>query len=762
MTWTAVAAGLLIWQFTTTARAQSSVDQQSLLQRQLALVASSNAVRAAIKEVSAKTKADPAISASLSEEMYAKVSEHSELEPSRIAARRFVVDKLNQQLRATINTILEKHRLTAEEIRSVFPDQDEQTAKAIDQNLRSAFDLVYDSGRRAAVAEQAKEININFRLPPQEQVEDKVENWANERPRFVAGLVKEALPAGTVLFAENRDAQQKLASKIADQIDLEYRNQRQLVEENCSENKLPANLVLASQIQAHLTGRLAAYVKQTHRQGVPSYSVFKTVNSFAARKAEGVERQRFDVHLRDYKLPLAAADLKTVMLADPGAHHTLVSSSDAFADRLLESVTAAAINQYLTHAGNVSPTAQGHLLAVAGQDGRRERLRNRLLTSLRETLPPLRKTIAEQQRDKHFPSLPQWWPTEDQLVKSRQNSNQVNIQLLSFSEAQQLLGQKRVDSPLLIEAENLIVAGVGERMTLGLTALGDQLRLVGEIDQQKGELLKKRILDGYSKESLEKEWKTELTNRWPAKSRFPIFKFTIDELNKNISKHFNTVARRPSAPQIGSNRTDTQSQDSTLLASNNQSVTAQQPISSAAQSSSAPASRSGTGQGSGAGGGGDNGGGGGKSGQGAGDDGEEGNGLSDQGSGEPDIVVLLSDIRANRCLAIIERGGRGNVEFVPSEIDSSVEKITQLIKPALEELLVKKSSKPEKDDKGQPIMHARLHLRVQSQSVSYVTGIRSRQALQEVISSWQRHPARGTVPVVLSWSDSSSRPSALR
>src|SRR5207302_2058096 len=141
----------------------------------------------------------------------------------------------------------------------------------------SVFNEQYESGRRTAVAKQAKEINLKVRFPRQEEIDDKIANWANEKSRFVAGLVKEALPSGTVLFAENREILQTLASKIADQIDLEYRNQRQFVEENSSDGKVPANRVLASQIHAYVTAELTGFVKQMRRQGVPSYGVFKAV-----------------------------------------------------------------------------------------------------------------------------------------------------------------------------------------------------------------------------------------------------------------------------------------------------------------------------------------------------------------------------------------------------------------------------------------------------------------------------------------------------
>lgn len=759
-----VIAALLTPSLTVTHAQESNKDR---INRQVALIAARTAAAQAVQEIENAKQSNADTTVRLSAEMSAKIADHRTVEQSKPAARGFVAESAERSFRERIRTICQKNGLAEADLRKAMPDLDASFTKALDRHLAGVFADQYQAARRVAVAKQREGIDVRIPLPKQAEIDAKLGQWDRHRTGLIDSLVRDAIPAGIVLFAENHDHTRSLATKIVDQIDLEYRNQLKVVDEWSSDSTVPKRNLTSKSIESLIAAKLQQHVAKSDRQGVPSYGLFQTVTNAAVEKARELEAKRLDAYISQAAVSVKPEAVGVMIKADPAAHRTLAASREKLADQMLEPALNEIVRNYVRSSdGESRQQLENYFDRLVREDNRRRMVAQRLTQKLDVLLPSVRKPIAQAQKAQHFRTLEAWKPTEEQNI---QGDSDPSGGPANYSAALALLGMSQPpQTTLLQETEELVVADVRQRLALGVQALRRQRAIVEEMEKTHARKLEQDVRSGRAKGELIAEWQTEFKSRWgkeTASSQFPIFKQTTGNIEKAVSKHYDDIKKRAdderiaAAPrgsnssQTGANKkvksreTESVQEHREVASQNTAAGGVSGTIPGGAPVGTFPGGNSGPGSGGGPGG------------DGTGDgsdekkDGKDGEGDRAAGDGKADMLLVLQDATKGMCTATLERGGSLRVQFQPAAIKPTVTDIAAGVTPLLQSLLAAKAAETPKANGKTSELVLRFHLKVRSEAVRHLLGIELRQNLENTVAQWNSKQSPGARAIRFAWSD---------
>ncbi len=740
------------------------------IERRIGLLAAETAVKEEIERLRKSNEVDKDLTSQLQNEMLANVARHARRLSSRTASRVFVAQQVRQEFDNRSAKLCQDRGVTMDQLKEHYPGYNREVSLAVDSHVQAVQTAHYTRAREQAVAIQSKQIAWKMPYPKIYEADQYLADWDKGRPELVKKLVDSALE-GREIFEECREEGATAAGNIANNIRLEYENQRKELLRVLDDARVPAVSITAAAIRKHGAENMETYLAQDDREGVPAYrEMFPSLLALADQTAAELEIDRFAAHLKS-STPFFAEDEPDTWFRDqflqqirtaPGRHRVLRDSRDALAQQMQTQAEQFLIG---THVASQPEEARAELheyfrRLLFEQSGHQSLVLERLKTLWDQKLPEIRKDYAASQLEEHFAMLVMWTPAEDSVTEVYDRSYRMP---LSYDRAVPFLELAEKPAGLIEETELAVRDAVRAKLTLHRDALSCQLNDLRKQEQDSKEGLQKIVREGkVRKEDLIATWRASVERRWEQQIAenesfrgIPIFERTHEELVKIVSQYYDSFQQAAASPTNGggSGGEDGSSAVPDGEMRNDQAASTQphdSPDDSPAGQPAAdpqdggppvppgkwipyrPGQGGGHGEGTGNGSGGDG-------------EGSGGRGSPDRQGTQPDIVLTIADREADGIRANWEPGGGISLDLRATDAGIAASRLAAAIEQVLRETIREKQSAAPADPADEPIV-VRFHLKVSGTNFRYVTGIYLREQLEKIC----REAGQG---VRLVWSD---------
>jgi len=432
-------------------------DRRKIVKKQMAFTAATTSIQSEIKSLGESKTLNDAIVAGLQQEMTNNVVVHRHTKASRARSDEYVRSELRNRLKAKVEQICEEKDLSLNEVRGRMENLDQTMENAVKRHMasRTASDY-FSTARNRAVQDQGKSIDFDIDYPKQYDIEDKLDE-RNFRQELIEKLVGQTIPPGRAIFEENDTKAREVAENVADDIDLEYRNQKQVLRESSEDEKVPPNHLTRDEIGSFLLEKLKEYCAQEERQGVPIYTTLKPLRKLVSDRAENLEATRFGEHLKTYKFPaelreFVKQNLRNWVKSQIDSHKEPRKSRDTIVKNWLPRAMKYFVDHYVQpHTSDEQQKAKylARFTQLIQEDNRSLFVQRRFEDYLDSFLPDHRLVLANEQVTEHFDAMAKWQPAEATVYHALSSDTKIPT---GFDDALRLLEHKDALPPLIQEA----------------------------------------------------------------------------------------------------------------------------------------------------------------------------------------------------------------------------------------------------------------------------------------------------------------------
>lgn len=441
--------------------------------------------------------------------------------------------------------------------------------QTLDRFVAHEQQSLFTDARARAVGLRRLELEQQLRFPFERELNLMLDDILREHPgtlllseedetRLQQKLLTLADPDNRPSFEELKHVMNDPTRRISSEIRRQYERQRAGLE-NAAATGVPADrrqaapisVVLLDLIESELAAeRAKPPTHDTSGKPVPLYSLLTPIRESVPRMAARVESDRFTGFLTHTPLLTLQSDaLAKSIRSAPEKHHTPTSSAAVFRALLTPALQAKAAEAYA--AGATPAGAAGYFASLLSTNTDLSKaLQARLYNELQQRLPEARRTVGDEQFQKHFEALTATSMLTEEALATLQDSG--GAPLTSLADSLKLFGLSlRNSDALLEETVTRVLSVANQKAKEGYEVLTTQLMLVRKLEQERLAKLREEVAVRRPYKAIRADWQSALEAAWRGDSRSEttsyksLLEMTLATLNKTIRQLYDSIQENP-------------------------------------------------------------------------------------------------------------------------------------------------------------------------------------------------------------------------
>jgi hypothetical protein len=507
----------------------------------------------------------------LEDVMLAKAEQYRERDKSRQSLQEVMRASLRESLEEQVDDIVARSAelsplpIAREDLLAQTGiDWNAARDKSISSFMAESYDPIFESARESAVALQKERMASMIKYPAPEIIDEHLGAILDQRGRPAEPLgdkdfaeLAQHLETVSIdrkaVFEEVDSLLAELSGRVLDDIRRQYQQQVDEFDKAAAESQT----LLAEEIYTDTIAKLESMLApRVGDKSVvpPAYPLFDALRRYAYARSEELASQRLaDFIKSDAQFAIGRDQIRSLIESDLTAHHLRTESHARALEHFSQELRAAVLDSYLRAAEREKTDAViAELRRMISDPGAAQKAyRERIAQELDKLFDSVRGEIAERQVRAAFKGIDKDWDASGAVAEflhdRQRDSVQDYAQALELARISEEIDVSDASDPLIEESEALVLGLVDARAGPAARALGSQLLLIAEIEQERMDDLRAAVKAGSSADELLGDWMGEWRRRWEGRGQsreFPeAFRRTRAQMEKTVRQLFDSVSR---------------------------------------------------------------------------------------------------------------------------------------------------------------------------------------------------------------------------